>query len=144
VPDEQEVADLLARIDEGWSDLSRRIDALDDVALEHSEPNTGWPLRLVLAHFARWEDWHHDAVQEHLADGSARSYAGFNDWNEGWAAADRAVPAGEARERLRAAHGRLRALLGGLAPAQWDEAIAAWVRGCTYEHYAEHAGAFEI
>jgi hypothetical protein len=130
-------AELLGRIDDGWADLWARAEQLDDAQLARTGAG-GWPVSVGLAHIGRWELWHRDAIQEHLRDGSRRSYAGFDGWNDAWAGEDRSLPAAEARRRMSESHEALRSLLAGLRPEQWTDAVRAWVQTCTFEHYAEH------
>ena len=137
------VADLLERIDADWGALWSRIERISDDELgERVGQGDGWPLPVVLAHVGRWEDWHRDAIERRLADGSVKSYAGYDTWNEAWAAEDAGVTAANARATLAELHGRFRTLLGGLQPEQWDDVILRWTQTCTYAHYEEHLGDF--
>ena len=141
--DGETVSTLLGRIDRGWSGLWAHIEGLGDDQLERRSTNyEGWSLRIVLGHIARWEDWHRDAVEQHLHDGSVKSYEGFDRWNDEWAAEDDALSASEARNRISRSHERFRTLLGGLGPEEWDDNVVAWTKTCTYAHYEEHAGDF--
>jgi hypothetical protein len=139
--DKRDAASLLQGIDALWDATWAAVSTLADDALLTSGDGDGARAKDVLAHLARWEDWHHGAISEHLADGSTRSYNGYNDWNAAWAAEDAALSPAEARERLCAAHARLRRLLAGLDDAQWDEAVLAFAAQPTLNHYPLHLGA---
>lgn len=141
--DSERVLTLLGRIDHDWSSLVAHVEKLDGGALSRPAANDdGWPLSVVLAHVGRWEEWHRDAIAQHLADGSSKSYEGYDTWNEAWAAEDKALAPTEARARMLEIHERFRTLLGTLRPDQWDDAIVRWTETCTYSHYEEHVGDF--
>ncbi len=137
------VAEMLARIDEAWSGLWLRVERTsDDQLLRSIGSEEGWPLSVVLAHISHWEEWHRDAVEQHVADGSVKSYEGWNEWNAGWAKEDHALAPADARRNLRDTHEVFRSALGALQPEQWDDAVMGWAQQCTYKHYEEHLGDF--
>ena len=136
-----EIFSLLARIDDGWAHLWDRVEKLSADELQASAGNAdGWPLSIVLAHIGRWEEWHRDAIEKHLVDGSAKSYDGYESWNEAWANEDRDLAPVDARRRLQDTHHEFRRLLGELRSDQWDDAVTRWTQTCTYTHYEEHLG----
>jgi hypothetical protein len=143
VAEPAEVFSLLTRIDDGWAKLWDRVERLSaDELLTSGGKLDGWPLSIVLAHIGRWEEWHRDAIEKHLVDGSAKSYDGYDSWNEEWAGQDRALVPSEARRRMQDTHHEFRRLLGELRPEQWDDVVTRWTQTCTYAHYEEHIGDF--
>ena len=80
---------LLKQIDAIWQEASAAFARLDDEQLAAPIGGSDWCAKDMMAHFARWEDWHREAITEYLVDGSTRSYKGFSSWNDGWAAEDR-------------------------------------------------------
>jgi hypothetical protein len=131
---------LLEQIDTLWQEAWPAFSRLDDDELAASLPGSEWSAKDIMAHFARWEDWHREAIAEHLADGSVRSYRGFSSWNDDWSAQDRSLASPEARERLQSAHTRLVSLLQDLEPEQWDDHVYAFAEQPTLNHFPEHLG----
>ena len=135
---ENEQLTLLERFHADWAPFWGRVEALDAATLRRGADDDSWPIGLILAHCARWEDWNYETITNHLRDGSAPSMTGFAQWNEQWASVDRSVPPDEARRWLGDAHERLRTLLDGLRADQWDELVSRCVEACTFHHYGEH------
>ena len=135
---EDKRASLLRQFEEGWRPFWSGVEALDADALRAVPSGSAWPLGLILAHCARWEDWNYETISNHVRDGSTPSMAGFEQWNDQWASEDRDVTPENARRWLGEAHERLRALLAGLRPEQWDDLVVRCIEACTFHHYGEH------
>lgn len=129
---------LLQRFNEDWRLFWSRVQSLDAAALRSIPAGDVWPVGLILAHCARWEDWNHDTITNHLRDDSAPNMAGFDQWNEQWATQDRDVTPEDARRWLGESHERLRSLLDALRPDQWDALVCRCIEECTFHHYSEH------
>ncbi len=113
---EDERTSLLRRFEGDWRPFWSRVEALDADALRRSPTSSAWPIGIILAHCARWEDWNYDTITNHVGDGSTPSMAGFDQWNQRWAGEDRKVTPEGARRWLGEAHERLRSLIDGLRP----------------------------
>ncbi len=129
---------LLASIDALWQRAWPALTLLDDEELATPIAGGEWSPKDVMAHMARWEDWHREAIQEHLAGQPKRSYDGYNTWNETWAAEDKAMSSSDARMRLQTAHTDLVGLIARLEPATWDETVYAFAEQCTLNHFPDH------
>lgn len=138
------MTELLRRFHDGWRPFWSRIEALDAAALRAIPGDSAWPLGLILAHCARWEDWNYETITKHISDGSAPSMARFEKWNEQWATEDRNVTPEDARRWLGEAHGRLATLLDALLPEQWDGVVSRCIEACTFHHYGEHIDSLPV
>jgi len=130
--------DLMARMDALWQEAWPAFTRLSDDEMSVPAADGESSAKDIAAHFARWEDWHREAIGEHLADGSIRSYAGYNSWNEDWAAQDKSLTSPEARNRLESSHAQLISVLNGLDARQWDDQVYDFAEQCTLNHFPEH------
>ncbi len=150
-------ADLLTKTQQNWDELNAYLKTLNETQLATLTDAAGWTVKDHLIHIANWEE---DMCV--LLDGQCRWEAmnidldiwRTDDWDKINAVVHkrtRELPLAEALKRLRANHQRLMAKLQALSdedlkrpyrhyqPESTLEApIFGWIKGCTYQHFAEH------
>jgi Mycothiol maleylpyruvate isomerase N-terminal domain len=134
--------ELLSRLDQTWSDLTRTVATLDERDLAEPRDPAGWAAKDHLMHVAAWGE----AFLASL-DGRPRHEALGIDERTDREGDDDAINAaiftrhrdrksGEVVDALRATHTAVRARAAALE----DPDVLAKIPGNTFEHYAEHLG----
>lgn len=138
---EWSVAELLRRMDDGWSWVEGRLAELDDEALD--EPvGGGWTRRQMLQHLIVWHELTTDRIGHFRTTGEVRDVGRHEDEINA-EAAEKAL--GRSREELLAefdsSFQRLREEVAQLRDEQLTEHDAwpgAVVVGNTFGHYEDH------
>lgn len=158
------VRELRARMDDGLASLEAALDQLSEDQQTGPKDAAGWNVRDHLTHLAVWADgitallrgedrWAAMGVTPALASNTPEARLDFDVINEQIAEQHRHRSAAEARALVVDAHRRLAAEIERLSDEQltWPSkrfatpvigggrrAIAEYIVGNTYEHYAEH------
>jgi hypothetical protein len=133
-------ATMLRRLSEHWEPMWRRIEALDAEGLRETPRGSEFTVGQILAHSARWEDWAHSAITEHIKTGFVPNAIELRELSKQWAREDADTLPEEARRRLGASHARLVALLEELVPEQWDDVVVGCVESLLFP-YKQHPAA---
>jgi hypothetical protein len=157
-PEPRTVAELLARIEAGWTALNDLVGRLDEAQLTAPGAD-GWSIVDHLAHLAAWERSVIGLLRgqpRHAAMGIDR-----DTYERGFDAANAAIQARSAgrsladvRAEVAATHQEVLALLAGLTDADLVRTYSSfqpnepgedsgapvlnWIAGNTYDHYREH------
>lgn len=147
------IAELLARIERGWGDLSAVIDGLTPAQMETADEG-GWSIKDNLAHLTAWERF---MLLSHLQGQPATESFGLDEITAEWHF-DQINAALFERNRNRSledvmnsARATHQAVVDYLATVPFEtlmrqkmeddpekRPLLAWIAGDTYEHYDEH------
>jgi len=141
-----EKQELLGRVRAGFADLARRLEGLDDAALEQSCRAEGWTRREVLAHLAAWYEVSAERLEligRGRADAIQWVAEDVDEWNARFFARDRELSPARVRERLGQTQRAVLAALEALPVQAFNDPrarapIERWLPACTYEHEREH------
>lgn len=136
------VAELLRRVDEGWSTFRAAIERLPEDAWEEPVPGGGWSRRKMLNHIRVWHELTARRLRHFRETGERPPPPGEEDAINAQAAAEADVRSDamiaalldESQRELQQEIGRLQ----DAQLAAHDGWPAAVVAGNTYEHYDEH------
>jgi carboxymethylenebutenolidase len=149
----ESMAELLARIEQGWAELQRAIAGRSEDELTRPGPE-GWSVKEHLGHVTFWE---RQLLRSYIEGRSASEVAGmeeatlqdFNAMNAIDAERSRAKGLREVMAEAQSLHAELVAKLSSepferwMQPRQADDPderpVMLWIAGNTYGHYGEHA-----
>jgi hypothetical protein len=135
---------LLLRVDASWVRFWAAQAKLAPAAMAARDRTTGWSVKDIVTHVARWEAVAAKIIRAQLAGTlTAADLSEYDDddrLNARWLRADRKLTVSQARARCRGTHRRLRTLLARLTPDQWaDRRVHEWATQSTFRHYTGHA-----
>lgn len=132
-----DVGDLIERIDEAWRGLMAVLDDIPEERLEEPGVVGEWSLKNLFGHIAFWDDQALQNIDPALA-GQPDTHDDWQALNEADHAARLARTLPEERSAMHQAHAALLERLEGIAGIE-AEPLDEAIKGCSYEHYAEHA-----
>ena len=141
--DQPTVREMLARMDDGWADFSRRLRALPAEMLDDRLGEGAWTRKQMLAHIATWHELTVNRLMEFSETGRPVELAEDDDAINARAARGAiGRPSGEVLLTLDESYRRLRREVARLTNEQLatnDSWAAAVISANTDRHYAEHA-----
>jgi uncharacterized damage-inducible protein DinB len=140
--DQPTVKEMLARMDQGWADFSRRVRALPAELLDQRLSENAWTRKQMLAHVATWHDLTVERLLQYSETGTPVELEEDTDAINARAARGAVGrTTGEVLLALDESYRRLRREVSRLtneqlaAHASWAAAVIA---GNAHEHYGEH------
>jgi hypothetical protein len=142
------VAELLARMDAGWTDFHGRLQAMPNELLEERLGAGAWTRKQMLAHIGTWHDLTVDRLARFMESGEPPDLDQHEDEiNANAARGATGRTTGEVVQGVEDSYRKLHRQVGRLT----DEQLAAnkwWalstVVGNTFGHYKDHAGDLEL
>ena len=136
------VADMLARMDEGWGTFHDQVTALPSERLELHIGEGGWTRKQMLAHLGTWHDLTVERLGGLMSTGEPQGLDEHEDAiNARAARAATGRTTGEIVQGVEDSFRRLRRQVSLLTEEQLaahDSWAAAIVRGNSFGHYEEH------
>jgi carboxymethylenebutenolidase len=147
-------AELMARVEQGWSEIQQAVAGRRPEELERPGPD-GWSVREHLAHVAFWERL---MLLSYIGGKPSTEVAGMDEATLESVDGVNAIVAGRSRSRSleevlsesEQVHAAVVAELAGRPFETWmrprfpddpdERPLLLWVAGNTYGHYGEHAG----
>jgi hypothetical protein len=136
------VAEILARMDEGWSAFRKRVHSLPGDVLERRFADGTWTRKQMLAHIGTWHDRTVEALSRMTETGELPGAPEETDViNARAARAAVGRTMGEILLAVDDSYRQVQRSVARLTDAQLsahDGWAAAMIAGNTYDHYAEH------
>ncbi len=135
------IRQTLARVDDGWAEFQRRVDAFPAEHLDARLP-AGWTRKQMLAHVAAWHDNANERLIAYMKTGDKQPLRDDVDtFNARVARAAEGRTVGEIFDGLQTSFRRLRRQIGYMTDEQLT-AVDGWpaqvIAANTYGHYEEH------